>query len=113
MATSERWCFIGNSKLGLLAIWACGRFRNEHFGRVFGCKFLVWVPNLTIGVVFGQMWIGTLNLNKAFATNRLVAASGAVQVWWIGQEADGTIHGVFVNVDFEWLAIDKGVVGQA
>ena len=59
--------------------------------------FLALSGRGSIGVcVLWRVRIWTLDLNEAFGTDRLIAASGSVQVWGIIQEADGAFAGIFV-----------------
>lgn len=58
------------------------------------------------------MRVGPFNLYKAFATNRLIAASSVVQVRRIVQEADWALAALFINEDLQRLPVDEGVVRQ-
>jgi hypothetical protein len=60
-------------------------------------------------MVLGEMWIGSLDLHEAFAADGLVAAPRFVQVWRIGEEADGAFRRIFVQEYLESLAVDKGI----
>lgn len=56
--------------------------------------------------------IGALDLNETFRANRLVTASGTVEIRRIVKEADRTLACVFVQSDFNRLSIDKWVFGK-
>jgi len=58
-----------------------------------------------------KMGVGALDLNKAFAADRLVAASGAVQVRWVCQETNRTLISILVKKDLERLSIDERIIG--
>ena len=62
-------------------------------------------------MMFGKMGVGALDLNKAFAADRLVAASGAVQVRWVCQETDRTLISVLVEENLKRLSIDERIIG--
>ena len=64
-------------------------------------------------VVLGRMWVRSLDLDKAFRADRLVATSRFVEERRIVHEADGAFGGVFVEIGFDRLAVDMGVFGQA
>lgn len=55
------------------------------------------------------MWIRAFDLDEAFRTDRLLTTPGSVQVRRIIQEADGAFRSVLVQIDLDWLSIDKGV----
>lgn len=61
-------------------------------------------------MVLRQVWVGTFDLDEALAADGLVAAARPVQVWGIIQEADRTLGCILVEKDFDWLAIDEGVM---
>ena len=82
--TSEWWGLVGDAELGLLAVWAGGRLRDQHFGRVFGVKTFVRITDLAVGVMLRQMGVGTFDLNEALAADGLVAASSLVEVRRVG-----------------------------
>jgi hypothetical protein len=50
-------------------------------------------------VSLGEVRIRALDLHKALAANRLVAAPGVIQVWRISQEADGAFRCILVQKD--------------
>jgi hypothetical protein len=62
-------------------------------------------------MMLGEMGIRALDLNKAFATDRLVTTSGVVQVRRVCQETDRTLISILVQENLERLTVDKGIVG--
>jgi hypothetical protein len=63
--------------------------------------------------VFRRMRVWPFDLHETLRADGLVAAARAVEVGRVVEEADGTFGGVFVEVDFDLLAVDVGVVGEA
>jgi hypothetical protein len=58
------------------------------------------------------MWIRSLDLDKAFGTNRLITATCFVQMWWVVHKTDGTFGGVLVQKSLDPLAVDIRVFGK-
>lgn len=58
------------------------------------------------------MRVGSLDLDKAFAANRLVTASCTVEIRRIRQETNGAFFYSFVKINLERLAVDKGIMGK-
>jgi hypothetical protein len=56
--------------------------------------------------------ICTLDLDKTFTADGLVAASGLVEVRRVGEEANGAFGGIFVEKDFQGLAIYERIRRQ-
>ena len=53
------------------------------------------------------MRIGTFDLDEAFRTDSLLAATSGVQIWWVIQKADGAFASVFIEIGLNWLTIYK------
>ena len=56
--------------------------------------------------------VGSLDLDKTFRANGLIAAPCLVQMWWVVHETDGTLRGVLVQKSLDPLAIHVWVFGK-
>jgi len=63
-------------------------------------------------MTIGEVGIRSLDLNEAFAADRLVAAPRVIQIRGIVQEADGAFNCIFVQEHLDRLSIDEGIVRQ-
>jgi hypothetical protein len=61
--------------------------------------------------MFRRVGIGSLDLDETLGANRLIAASGSIQIRWIVEKADGTFGRVFVETGFQRLPIHQRIIG--
>lgn len=54
--------------------------------------------------------VRALDLDEAFGADGLITATSPVQIGWIVQEADGAFAGILVQVNFDRLTVDKGIL---
>jgi hypothetical protein len=110
-ASSEWGRLVGDAEFRLLTVGTGRRLWDEHLRRVVSVESFVGVSSFAVWMMFGEMGISALDLNKAFAANGLITTSGVIQVRRVCQETDRTLISILVQEDLERLAVDKGIVG--
>lgn len=104
-ATTEGRGRIRHAKVHLLAERACRRLRYQLVGN----RVWFWDRRVAGGVVvvLGDVRVRSLDLDETLGANVLVAAAGAVQVWWVVHEADGALDRILIENRLDGPAVDE------